>query len=557
MQDPWESLFAAVGQASERAGESSELALRTEVGGALTEFASLPPNLASIDRMKWLLQTAAFHVNAAAMRGATVCTIADPLSTAYSHVLRAAEPTPLVSHRSQPPSGPMLASEGLPGATTADVDLTRLWVAVPLEPEREESTRHDLVEEEPPLHPLPEPPPIEINPKIAQPIARAVFYQRVVADALDWIAAQFRSYCEEPRETWRELDDLLLRALDAIACVPESAKHIGHWWRNVLADGKPGQAGALALALSRNREAEALEALAQGLEMLPSDALRSGRHAFHALLANEHPELARFVPRLSASANPVVRGIGVELGVALGMSDVAAWRAYFSDPAVAVLAAMSRAAAYLPEGDEAICTSLRTLVRFPHRDVSWPAQRELCIRGDDEVMRRLRAGELDAASMRPHHWVQVFSLCGIASDAPLLEKLLGRSKPTPKLLQAVGRYGNPMTARYLLHHLGDDDLADAADEALRMMFGELVDEDDEDGDWAAAIAEKEVNADLRLRWGREFARGVVQEQLASERATRRDIAFCMAELNKNFRVSGRLEVRRWTRRVEENLGSQT
>jgi hypothetical protein len=94
-------------------------------------------------------------------------------------------------------------------------------------------------------------------------------------------------------------------------------------------------------------------------------------------------------------------------------------------------------------------------------------------------------------------------MAGEANDIARLEAIVASSPISPELLDAIGRFGNPLAWSFLLHFLADRELGDAAGLALFTLFGPLVPPEATRNRsvWRDALSERDLDPAMRYRRG--------------------------------------------------------
>jgi hypothetical protein len=174
---------------------------------------------------------------------------------------------------------------------------------------------------------------------------------------------------------------------------------------------------------------------------------------------------------------------------------------YLDAQAPALLAAALRAAVRV---DAAASCRDRTIpfLRHPDPGVCWEAARALTLWGGPDALDAVRAGEPLAAALGARA-TELFVMAGEADDIAHIEGVLTRSPVSAEVLDAIGRFGNPLAWSFLLHYLTDRELAGAAETALLTLFGPLLPDEEtrSPSAWRNALAERDLDPAVRYRHG--------------------------------------------------------
>jgi hypothetical protein len=173
---------------------------------------------------------------------------------------------------------------------------------------------------------------------------------------------------------------------------------------------------------------------------------------------------------------------------------------------------------------KALCPDLLACLRSPSDEVAWEAARALTLARVPEPYVEVRAGGPLAAALGTRG-IEILIMAGEDADIGAVETLLATAPVTAPLLSAVARFGNVKVWSFLLHYLTDPELAGAAAEALRALFGDLVPEARETsyGAWKDAIAEAEFNPALRYCRGRPWHPSTVLAECAAGKLCRAEV----------------------------------
>ncbi|WP_437990843.1 hypothetical protein [Sorangium sp. So ce145] len=383
-------------------------------------------------------------------------------------------------------------------------------------------------------------------------VTLAGFYASVVDHCAELVAALARDRVEGRRSWLPEAEPRMLRQIDAIvAAGPRALIEVAAFWERWMDDPWKSFAGAISLAAFAGDDA--LAAIHRAAHLLPQDAEDHAIAVAEALALVERPGLAGLARALSASAHPIARAAGVNLRSMRGELPVEGIGAALADEHGAVMRAGIWACERLPPAQRArFVERLRELCGEASAGVAWSAARMLVIGGEVELVRD------EALSARLGLYAtELFALAGEPADWPRLESLLGRHRPTRAALSAVARFGCPASAGWMIQRLDDEALADDAAEALRTLFGPVVEEarELEAGAWREAIAAQRLDPRGRYRGGRALSTAVAAEECASGRLSRIAVEARVDELRARLRLPDAVDVSGFWARAEANLAA--
>lgn len=405
-------------------------------------------------------------------------------------------------------------------------------------PEEEARADDDLMAREMPA--------ITVNREVGKPVGIAAYYAEITAACADTAALLARQRAnlassERPGYEARILELADAAAITGTDCV---ARNLA-WWEESHDSPDPWKSWAGAYFLATLGGADALQAVALGLERLPVDAIDQGILAAEALSISPHPAIGALARDLVCSPHPVARAVGVDLLARLRLLGIEDLQRHLADSNVPVLAAACRAVADLDRKEaDPIIPILQRWLWFPHRAVAWPAARALLLFGHRDPYADLKASDRLIRVLGPLA-AEIVVMAGDPSDMPRLQAILGRVPPGRETLSALARFGHPAAWAYLLHHLENPDRAEAASAALRTLFGPCVEEDDEESPaaWRAAITSKAIEPGVRYRAGEPWSPRVVADECASGHLSRHEIEKRIDELAVRAGLRTRVDLR--------------
>ncbi|MEP7120073.1 MAG: hypothetical protein ABJE95_04145 [Byssovorax sp.] len=223
-------------------------------------------------------------------------------------------------------------------------------------------------------------------------------------------------------------------------------------------------------------------------------------------------------------------------------------RQHIFDANLPVTIAALRAIGRLPSADGArLMPLLERWMYFPDPTVAWLAARALIRWGDTRPYDDLRNGGR-LASILGGRAVELFVLAGSTLDLVPLQALVARAARTPAILAALGRFGHPGVAPFLLHHLADEDLGEHAADALIRLFGPCVDPDTilSAVAWRSAIVALELDPGARCRRGMVWTPAGVVADCSSGELSRAQIEPRLDELAARARIVVPVDLGFWT-----------
>lgn len=221
------------------------------------------------------------------------------------------------------------------------------------------------------------------------------------------------------------------------------------------------------------------EALALVDARPPSDAKTPGEVALQLEVGSLHHQggvVDEAVARHLASPHAVVRA--------------AAWRALSRLPRLAL---------------QDLGAELESALSPRWPDVFFEAARCLALWGRDDGLVVLRRSP-ELADALATDALELFVMGGASADLDVLGGWLRRRRIDGADLDALARFGHPEAWAFLAHFLSDAALGEAAESALRTLFGDVVDEDrarDRDA-WEHGIATIAPSPHARIRGGRTW-----------------------------------------------------
>jgi hypothetical protein len=432
---------------------------------------------------------------------------------------------------SEPETTVMLPSASSPGEEVSEEAAAAFFKARPDVPLRPEATGR-LVE--------------LVGDTSAHP--RRELRAEVVSACADNIAMLARHRDERPQWERRENEEALLANVDAIgASGCDCVRLVVEWWR---AGKDPWKTWAAVFVLACFGRTDVLEAIARELDDLPPDATAHVTTAADALLVAPHPHVAELALDLSVSPNPVARAIGVEVLSRKNLLDPEQVRRHMSDANLPVLAAALRASAVLGPATGSVVL-VPFLQHYDH-EVVWAATRQLARWHRPEPYFQVRQGRCRVLGRRA---LELLIQFGDATDLACFDDLVARGPGTVEVLSAVARFGDPSAWVYLVHHLSDPELSDAAARGLMTLFGAVIPrrESKSAAAWRDAIAKCSIEPGLRLRSGKAWHPGAVANECLQGDVDRAETQVRIDELVVRADVTVDVDLALWSPDVWSGL----
>ena len=371
---------------------------------------------------------------------------------------------------------------------------------------------------------------VDIVPERLRPVSRTTFYAEVVSHCAETLAMLGKARQHSAMQRVREVEQRLLCQIDAIVASGERALlHLAADWAEHQEDPWRWFGGTIAAMAFEGDGATRL--VSRRIDALPDDAGAHARRVAEALLLSEHPNLPALGRALHSSERPLARAIGLWfLGARGALTDADVQRAFSEEAPIVRAAALDVCAALPASSRQRFVPALRRTLLGEEATNAFRAARELVILGDVEA-RRAFEDEAVAARLGPLLG-ELHVLGGRPEDAAATEAFFLRQTPTAALLSAAGRWGSPAVFPRLLQCLADEDLANAAAEALAVMLGPALPPEDryDAGAWRRVIHSKRLDSSMRFRRGLPFSPTVVADECTSGALARDELGKRVDEL---------------------------
>jgi hypothetical protein len=154
---------------------------------------------------------------------------------------------------------------------------------------------------------------------------------------------------------------------------------------------------------------------------------------------------------------------------------------------------------------------LRNLWHVPDAQLNWQATLTAAWFGLGDPYRAWRRGEL--ATLGAHE-MDLIVLAGDIEDLPRLRKLVESNDLDSRVLRLLARFGHLAVVPVLLFGLKDDELQDAAADALELLLGPRLDADArlDPAAWQKEIASMPLRSDLRVWHGEPFRPSILARE---------------------------------------------
>lgn len=395
---------------------------------------------------------------------------------------------------------------------------------------------------------------LELDLERGQPLAPAAFAADVTGSACDTIASLARDRALLPMESRADTEVRILEQVDALVSLgADFFPALVGYAVDALDAANPWTAWAPCFVYGCLAGRAPLRAVADLLHRFAPDDVDRSTLIAEALSLAPHPELRQLASALRRSHHPVARAVGLDLLDRQG-HDPERLVAALGDASPTVVLAAARAlgrSVTTLGGDQ-----LMALLDAPTPGVSLAAARLLLVRGDRTAYDALRRGDALSLTHFPHA-LDIFVMAGRADDIERMEKLVRGWGPSAHVLNAVARFGHPRSWAYLVHHLGDDDHADAAADALELLFGLLVEPEERlmARAWRVAIASASFDEGMRYRGGVPWSAKHLVDVARSGRLDRIETARAMDEVRARCRLPHPVDLAAWTPHPEEQLSA--
>src|SRR6185437_7061875 len=130
-----------------------------------------------------------------------------------------------------------------------------------------------------------------------------------------------------------------------------------------------------------------------------------------------------------------------------------------------------------------------------------------------------------------------------------------RAPRTRALLSALARFGHPGVWAFLIHQLANEDLVDAAADALTVLFGARLEPESttDAAAWRDVISRLKPDPGARYRRGVIWRPGLVASECTSGELSRASIELAVDELSVRTRIAPSVDLTLWTAEAEPLL----
>jgi hypothetical protein len=407
--------------------------------------------------------------------------------------------------------------------------------------------------------PRPDPGELRLDGERATPRPVVEFTAGVVASAADTMAMLAEHRATRPMSRRPSREGRILALVDAVFATGERAiSDILDWWEQPREGGDAWAIWPPVFLLGLIEAPEGLLVIEHLLESLRPEDAAMVQVAADALSVVPHPGIGALAEDLLEATNPVAQAVGLELLSRRGSLAPERVASYLDAEAPPLLGVALRALA-LVEGTPLERTI--PLLRHPDPAVAWEAARALTLSSAPDALEAVRAGEPLAAALGARA-AELFVMAGQADDITHIEAILARSPVSAELLDAIGRFGNPLAWSFLLHFLTDRELAGAAEAALLMLFGPVVPADATrtPGAWRDALAERDLDPAVRYRRGAPWTPtaivhecGVARDTQRGGTSSQRDVERWLDELAARTGIAMDVDLSLWTPVADSKL----
>ncbi len=401
----------------------------------------------------------------------------------------------------------------------------------------------------------PEPPPVRIDDE-RKTLDVSAYYAAIVEQCLDSIAAAARDRSRDPLSLRDDAERRILAATDAIlATGGDVVTTILAWWRRSLGAPHAFATWAAVFALAGIEGADALAAVRAGLEGIDPGASAHAELAAEALSVAAHPDRAVLGRDLLRAAHPIARAVGVDTCARAADLPIEQLRRHLFDANLPVMLSALRAAGRLTdEAGAPLAKLLERWLGFPDPAIAWATSVTLLGWGNAAPYEEIRRGGRLSTTLGARA-VEILVMRGGRDDLALFEQLVRRSAVGPRTLGALARFGHPGAWSFLARQLANEDLADAAEEALTLLFGPCVEPEQAASvaAWRDAIAGLRLDPKVRYRRASPWRPGLLAAACASGDLSRLAIEPDLEELRARRVLLHPIDLCPWTPSVSPQL----
>ena len=388
-----------------------------------------------------------------------------------------------------------------------------------------------------------------------EPIPVDEFHARIVGHCADALSMHARHRAASSLSGVGETEAQIRRQRDAALALDDNGTlHVAAWWEQSVDSADPWKAWATLFLLGSTAGPGQMDEIVHALERIPEDDEERWAHAAEALALASVPNAVELGHELIASPSATARAVGLDVLSRLGLLSLDTMKEQLraSAPAVAASAARSVARAGVADG---LVAELLACHRSHGAAAAWEAARALTLAGVPQPYLEIQGGG-PLASTLGVRGVEILIMAGEAVDIGVFETLISGAAMTPQLLSAVARFGNVTVWSFLAHHLADPDLAGAAVDALRTLFGDLVPDAEATSfpAWKREIAEANLNPLHRYRRGMPWRPTIVLEELARGGLSRVEAERRVDELAARTGVRASVDLGAWEPEMRVALG---
>jgi hypothetical protein len=389
-----------------------------------------------------------------------------------------------------------------------------------------------------------------------EPVDVSDYHAGIVEHCADALAMLARHRAVLPLASLAETERRILRLRDAILALRGDALGaVGAWWERAAEADDPWKAWAAVFILGSVGGPAAGDRVRLALERIPDDDDERWETAADALVLIELPDFAAFGDELLSSPCAAPRAVGLDVLSRRAALSADVLRPHLGSPQPQVVASASRAA-WRTSAVELLTDELVGCLASSSSAAAWEAARALTLAGVRRPYLEIQGGGPLAAVLGARG-AELLVMVGQEDDMGPFEALLTGTAMTPALLSAVARFGDVSAWSFLLHHLAEPELAGAAVQALRALFGDLVPEAEATNfaAWKSAIAGAGFNRSLRYRGGRPWRPSTVLEECAAGTLSRAEVERRIDEIAARTGTSLSVDLGRWEADLRQALAT--
>ncbi|APR87914.1 hypothetical protein A7982_13263 [Minicystis rosea] len=392
---------------------------------------------------------------------------------------------------------------------------------------------------------------------VGEPISIERFHACIAGHCADALSMHARHRATSPLGAADASEAQIRRQRDAILALDgDSVPRIVSWWEEAAESADPWKTWTACFLVASVATHGATEPILHVLSQIHEEDDERWAHAAEALALVPLSQPVDLGHDLLASSSAAARAVGIDLLSRRGALSPVATKASLRAREPVVAASAARSVTRTGAAPALVDELLATMRAHDATTAAWEAARALTLAGIRAPYLEIQGGGPLAASLGVRA-VEILVMAGADTDIDVFELLLAGAPMTPPLLSAIARFGNVTTWSFLAHYLTEPELAGAAVEALRTLFGDLVPaaEATTFAAWKRAIAEAEFTPSMRYRRGNPWHPSTVLAELATGTLPRLEVARRVDELAARTGFQAHVDLGAWHPDVQAALTS--